>query len=172
MSTTNPNFDVLRAYIAGNEGYRTSVYTDTQGNKTVGIGFNLQQSGAQKQIENLGVNYQQLCSGQVVLTNGQVDSLFEDSVNNAIQGAQATVSNFSSLVPARQIVVVDMVFNLGESKFSGFHQMIAALEAGNWDEAATQMLNSLWYDQVGERGQRDVGSMKLGALLPMANNLS
>lgn len=37
--------------IAGHEGLRTKVYTDTRGTKTVGVGFNMQQKNAKKIFE-------------------------------------------------------------------------------------------------------------------------
>ncbi|KFI10739.1 glycoside hydrolase family protein [Vibrio coralliilyticus] len=172
MSETNPNFDVMRAYISENEGYRPTVYKDTQKNETIGIGYNLNQDGAKDTIEALGVNYQDLCDGAVSLTNTQINTLFEQSITTAIEGARQTVSNFSEIDPTRQIVVVDMVFNMGQPSFAGFKEMIAAVESSKWEEAAKQMQDSLWYKQVGERGVRDVQSMQQGALVPMPNRLS
>jgi hypothetical protein len=36
-------------------------------------------------------------------------------------------------------------------RFSGFIKLIAAVNAGKWDRAATEMKNSLWATQVGRR---------------------
>ncbi|MBN3492713.1 hypothetical protein [Vibrio neptunius] len=107
MSETNPNFDVMRAYISENEGYRTKVYADTKGNLTIGIGYNLEQQGARQAINALGVNYDELCEGRLSLTNAPIDTLFEQSMNTAINGARKTVNNFNLIKPARQIVVGD-----------------------------------------------------------------
>ncbi|MBU2755567.1 hypothetical protein HFU87_13045, partial [Acidithiobacillus sp. CV18-3] len=35
----------------------------------------------------------------------------------------------------------------------GFTQMLSALQAGNYEQAAKAMLDSLWYQQTGSRAQ-------------------
>lgn len=40
------------------EGTRKCVYTDSTGHKTIGVGFNLDQSGAKTAIEAVGANFE------------------------------------------------------------------------------------------------------------------
>ena len=46
-----------------------------------------------------------------------------------------------------------MLFNLGAYRFHGFKKMIAAIEQGDYEEAARQMMDSKWAAQVGVRAR-------------------
>jgi len=105
------NLDQTRAWIEHWEGRRNQTYDDTAGHPTVGVGFNLDASGAQGAIEALGLDYDQVRSGQQTLTDDQIDALLGQTVNAAIGGSRTAVSNFDALPDDKQIVVVDMVFN-------------------------------------------------------------
>jgi lysozyme len=51
-----------------------------------------------------------------------------------------------------QLVLASMVFNLGWPRFSRFKKMIAALEDRDYDQAAAEMEDSLWFQQIKSRG--------------------
>ena len=61
---------------------------------------------------------------------------------------------FHALDEVRQRVIINMVFNLGYAGVCKFKKMIAAIEDKNYTKASDEMVNSRWYDQVGERAQR------------------
>src|SRR5262245_26829935 len=148
--------------IAEYEGKRAHVYTDTAGHPTVGIGFNLDRDGAQPALEAVGANYNEVRAGSQDLSDEQISSLFQQDLNQAIDGATSAVSNFSNLNEPRQFVVVDMIFNLGQHGFSQFHHTIKAIESGEWESAGDHMKDSAWYGQVGIRAHKDVQMMKTG----------
>lgn len=53
----------------------------------------------------------------------------------------------------KQEVLVEMILNLGLSGFLGFRKTIAALRCGDFKTAATEMLDSRWHEQVGQRAR-------------------
>ena len=55
---------------------------------------------------------------------------------------------------AAQLVVANMMFNLGLPRFSKFKKMIRAIELGDWQSAADEMIDSKWYQQVTARARR------------------
>lgn len=71
-----------------------------------------------------------------------------------VQKVLASQAWFSNLSAIRQRVVTDMAFNLGTNGFFKFKKMIRAIENGNYNEAAKQMLDSKWSRQVGSRAIR------------------
>jgi lysozyme len=75
--------------------------------------------------------------------------LFDD-ISDARKDAR-TLAWFNDLDVVRQDVVLNMIFNMWLSRFSGFKKMIAALEKQDFEMAATQMLDSAWSQQVGKR---------------------
>jgi len=149
--------------IRNHEGCEYTVYKDTKGLLTIGIGFNLEAPGAQAICQNLGIDYAGICSGAVALTDDQVNAIFGIQLNTAVQQAQQIVTGFDALPDPVQAVVVDMVFNMGAVGFSEFHQTIAALNAQNYAAAANDMQQSAWYGQVGDRAVQDVAIVNAAA---------
>jgi GH24 family phage-related lysozyme (muramidase) len=147
------------AWIEHWEGRRYKTYTDTMGHPTVGVGFNLDANGAQAAIQALGLDYQQVRAGTQLLTDAQVDTLLQQTVNQAVSAAQTAVTTFNSVPGDKQIVIVDMVFNLGLAGFSKFLQTIKAINAQDWQTASQQMQQSAWFNQVGNRAKADVAVM-------------
>ena len=155
-----PDLDAIQKLIARHEGSRATVYVDTAGNPTVGIGFNLNRSNAQAAISAIGVDYDKLRAGVVSLTQAQITALFLSDVAGAISDARRLVSNFDALPSPQQQVVVDMIFNLGAAGFAEFKQTIAAIETGNFSLAAEDMIDSAWCGQVGTRCTDNVALMR------------
>ncbi|MGH9403863.1 MAG: glycoside hydrolase family protein [Terriglobia bacterium] len=154
---------------AGSSGPAGTAYADTMGHPTIGIGFNLDRPDAGEKIAAFGLNYNQVRTGQQSLTNDQINQLFTQDVNMAIGGARRIVPGFDTLPDPAQMVIVDMVFNLGPQGFAGFARTISALETQNWNAAATEMTNSAWYTQTGQRSKGDVGVIRqlaMGASAP------
>ena len=48
----------------------------------------------------------------------------------------------------------------------GFHLMIAAANKGDFEEAANQLKDSVWYSQVGDRGVELVEQLRTGQRRP------
>jgi lysozyme len=57
-----------------------------------------------------------------------------------------------------------MIFNLGPKGFAGFKNTIADIAAGNYESAASRMLQSKWATQVHNRAIRLAASMRTGIL--------
>src|ERR1700757_5545416 len=144
--------ETVRPIIVKHEGYRLHVYKDTLGIPTIGVGFNLQRQDARTLCQQCGANYDRLLSGEDSLTPAQCEFLFSQSVIGAIEWLTVRVfPKWKEFSIRRQAALTDMVFNLGQSRFSQFHQMISAINLGDWDEASTQAMHSEWATQVGER---------------------
>jgi len=115
------------------EGKRHHVYECSAGKLTVGVGRNL---------EDLG------------LSDGEIDFLLRNDLMRVQSELAMNVPCFLKLSETRQAVLMDMCFNLGISRFLQFQNMLTALEIGDYMEAATEMLDSRWAKQVGQRATR------------------
>ncbi len=145
----------LRDQISHHEGGRFKhVYLDnaTPRNRTIGIGFNLERGNARERIRAVGADYDKVLNGEADLTDAQIDALFDRDVHDAILGANKRLTNYQLLPKQARLVVVDMVFNLGEAGFGNFKILRAAIETRDWQRAADEMKNSRWYAQVKSRG--------------------
>ncbi len=147
------------AWIEHWEGRRNKTYIDTMGHPTVGVGFNLDANGARAAIAALGLDYAQVRAGTQLLTDPQIDTLLDQGLNLAVSDVHTPVPAFDSVPADKQIVVVDMIFNLGLAGFSKFVQAIKAIDAQDWQTASQQMQQSAWFNQVSDRAKADVDLM-------------
>lgn len=71
---------------------------------------------------------------------------------------------YANLSGRRQRAIVEMIYNMGLTRFSGFTQMIAALERGDYAAAAVEALDSKWArEDVGpSRSHRIADMLSLG----------
>lgn len=111
------------------EGFRTNSYLDTKNNWTIGVGHLL---GKSSEYRNIAWPPE-----KVVLT-------FIEDINASIFYVKKYIKNFDSLSPARQRVLISMMFNMGPGSFSGFKRMIAAINQYNYYKAYEEMLDSEW----------------------------
>ena len=146
------------------ESRETNVYTDSEGIKTIGVGFNLERADAEARITAVGANYQNILNGREGLNDNQINILlFEDLENIGVNGARNVVGNFDQLPYLARIVLADMAYNLGQTGLSNFTNMINAFEEDEPDyhTAANEMINSQWFRQVGRRGNHHVSTIRL-----------
>lgn len=130
----------LRAQLTEHEGRRLELYTDTVGKVTGGVGHNFTDNGISPAV---------------------CDLMLDEDIGRAINDLK-TFRWFNGLDDMRQRVLVDLVFNIGLPRLRGFRLMLAAVEAGDFEEASQQMLDSLWAHQVGHRAIRLAQMMATG----------
>ncbi len=68
----------------------------------------------------------------------------------------------TGLNQVRREVLLNMSFNMGHTTFKKFKLMWRAVKARDWEEAANQMLNSVWAEQVGIRADELADAMRRG----------
>jgi lysozyme len=148
----------LQQLLIKHEGWRNRVYLDTKGLPTVGVGFNMKAAGAKALMGSLGIDYINVLSGASLLTNVQVQELFDKSTNYAIATANVLVPSFPNLPDPVQMAITDMAFNLGYTGLEGFENFIAALSKTppDFSTAVTEMRNSLWARQLPVRSSDDI----------------
>lgn len=144
--------DKLAKQIVLHEGFESTVYKDTVGVPTIGVGFNLRRDDARAKIEQLGLDYDMVLAGQQTLSRQQAEKLAMDDIKMATRDAKDLFPNLGELDPVRQRVLIDMSYNLGKTRLAKFQRLRAAVERKDWDAAVVSMRNSLWFRQVKSRG--------------------
>ena len=122
--------DELTSLIARHEGKVLTMYTDTVGVPTIGYGHNLNEP----------------------ISEAAALQILSDDVAVAVNELDDRMDWWRDLPHPAQLVLASMVFNLGWPRFSRFKKMIAALEDRDYDQAAAEMEDSLWFQQVKSRG--------------------
>jgi GH24 family phage-related lysozyme (muramidase) len=142
------------------EGRRHRVYRDSRGNRTIGVGFNLDRAGAADDLKRVlpGVGYRALRRGEVSLTDAQIDVLLRQDAQRAIDTARRQVRGFDNLPLGVQLIVVDMTFNTGS--LHKWRQFKAALARQDYAAAADSMHRSLWRRQTGRRAEHLIQLMR------------
>lgn len=90
------------------------------------------------------------------------DRWLEDRIMQSEKDAQTLVVNYSSLSAVRQAVLIEMVYQMGREGVGHFHGMLGAIEAGDFELAANQGLDSLWARQTPSRAQDLMEKLRLG----------
>lgn len=156
-SFSTEEIEQLRSRIFLHEGERSSVYKDSRGISTIGIGFNLEQPKARDAIEHIGADFDDIASGKIGLTKEQIKVLSDISLANAIMQAEKLYPNLASLPYQKRAVVVDLAYNIGGEKLDNqFVKFCAALRDGNTDTAARELKGTKYARQVGKRAQRNI----------------
>jgi len=133
------------------EGIREYAYEDTEGNPTIGIGFNLADKDNKKILAGMGYNVKEVIAGKIRLTEPVIKQLYETSIAKATKDANNWLPNLSEQPEDVQKAVIDMSFNLGATKLAGFAKTREALINKDYQEASKQMMDSKWAKQVGKR---------------------
>ena len=128
----------VKQQLKKDEGLMLKPYRCSMGKLTIGYGYNLE-NGIPQEI---------------------ADMLFDISYNRAHKSAiRIMVDN--NIPPYQELhnILLQMCFQLGEMGTRAFKKMIAAIQRGDYKQAAAEMLNSAWHKQTPERCERLANEM-------------
>jgi len=129
---------------------------------SIGVGFNLNHPQADSLLRQIGTSKQALLNGGT-LNDKQIDFLLDKTLDTAIQDIRSLVPGFDSLPEPAQFALADMSFNLGKPRLMKFEKMLTAVNNGDLNTAADEMVDSLWYKQTGRRAVENVKRVKQAA---------
>ena len=127
--------DVLLRALKREEGFSAYCYMCPAGAHSIGYGRNIDGNGG------LGITE---AEGEMLLRN-DVARVFAEC---------ARYPWFDELDPARQAVVAQLAYQLGQTRLSGFVRMLAALAARDYQLASMELLDSRYATQVPNRAGR------------------
>ena len=144
------------------EGLRLQVYKDTLGIDTIGIGRNLEDRGITKEeLADLDIptiehvyEYGITEADAVYLAENDVQIVEEELVR-----AHPCVDRLDSV---RQLILMDMAFNMGVPRLCKFKKMWNAVHEEDFPTAAKEMLDSRWANQVKSRATKLANAMHNG----------
>ena len=117
------------------EGYMATCYFCTAGAHTVGYGRNISEGG-------------------IGISEEEAEYLLKNDVNRTIDEVRQRWPWFDDCDKAAREVMVELCFQLGAPRLSGFVKCLSALEAGDNDIAAAELLDSKFAKQVPARAAR------------------
>ena len=114
-----------------------------------GTGFNLEVQWDDELLEYLGVEDEDDIQE---ITQEQADYILDHEIGSYTDYiAELYAEAWETLSPLRREIVVQVCFNVGKAGIRKFRKMNNAIRAGDWEEAAAQMLDSKAAKQTGER---------------------
>jgi len=114
------------------EGVERKPYVDTVGKLTIGVGRNLDDVG---------------------LSDDEIEYLLSNDIKVASLELHMALPFTKLMDGVRHDALVNMVFNMGISRFKDFKKTIAYLERADYERASTEMMDSKWARQVGNRAK-------------------
>jgi lysozyme len=133
----------LEEMLIRHEGLKLKPYRCTAGKITIGVGRNIQDNGITEAEAKMMLRYD-------------------------IEVARIPLLKFKwfiNLNDARKDAIINMVFNLGLTKFLKFKDTIKFLESENYTQAAKEMRDSEWAKQVGLRAIELAKIIEIGKYL-------
>lgn len=131
----------FQAQLKEEEGLRLKPYQDTVGKLSIGYGRNLTDKG---------------------ISADEAEYLLVHDIQATMAAVSVRLPWFPRLDGVRQRVLLDMAYNQGLGGLLLFQDMLAAVERGDYETAAAEMLNSKWAEQVGSRATKLAEWMRSG----------
>lgn len=125
------------------EGVKTKLYKCPANKWTIGVGHNIEDNG---------------------LSLNCVNFIFDEDFTNCVKIAEAIFGKtfFNNLPADAKNVIVNMIFNLGGSRFETFKKMIRCIKNKDFVGASREIINSKAYTQNTKR-YRELATLMMGA---------
>ncbi|WP_299494664.1 glycoside hydrolase family protein [uncultured Shewanella sp.] len=193
MSLLNLKYQsLLKDLLIKHEGLVCEIYQCSVGKNTIGVGRNLDAQGLSiKEVEALITNndhrvdilhkdhmkmdemwtlaeiasdsehVKALCQGGITFEEALY--LLDNDIELVESQLLKNINFINKLDDIRKVVLCDMAFNLGMAGLLKFKRMLRAVELGNYQMAADEMLASKWARQVGQRAIDLADMMRSGS---------
>ena len=147
LPVSSNNHDLMTkgvAQIKRHEGLVLHAYNDSLGYLTIGYGRLIDKA------KHGGIS------------EAEAEYLLQNDVSIVLAALHRNIPFFDSLCVARQAVLVNMAFQMGIQGVQKFKKTLSLVEMGLYDEAADNMLKSLWAKQTPNRAAEMAQQMRTG----------
>jgi lysozyme len=139
--TESVDLNSVKDMIKKHEGLRLEPYKDSLGKWTIGYGH----------LITKGEKFDKI-------TKQEADELFDKDFEHHAKLASRT-PGWDKANKKQRAAMIDLAFNMGPSWHKKFPAFSKAANAGDWDTAAAELVNSRWYRQVKSRARTIVRMM-------------
>jgi lysozyme len=133
----NQEYNSEIAQIMNDESLRLNVYNDSLGNATVGFGH----------LVLPGESFDKITSHEAIAMLRRDYDVAKQSVESKYKWATGDV----------KLVLINMTYQMGPSRLAKFEKALMALQIGDYDLAAAELLDSVWASQAPNRAIRIAG---------------
>ena len=143
------NVEQLRKELETDEGCKHETYLCSQNVVTGGIGHMITEWDDEKYTE-VGVE----------ISEEQVKAWFNKDIESVLNDCELLYDDFDHLPEEAQLIIANMMFNLGRNRLGAFKGMKSGVDARDWNKAADEMVDSRWFEQVPNRAKRLVDRIR------------
>ena len=143
------DIDQLREQLIIDEGQVNEIYHDHLGYATFGIGHLVLEGDPEHGLA-VGTS----------VSEDRVVSCFAKDVETVVGDCKKLHDALDGYPQEVKQVIANMMFNMGLTRLSKFNKHNAALQSGDWKEAAVEGRDSRWYKQVTVRAERLMGRLE------------
>ena len=143
------DIEKLREEIEYDEGSVNKIYLDHLGLATFGIGHLVTEWDEEYGFE-VGTD----------VSEDRCIEAFNRDIKTVLSDCNKLYSDFDELPEEVQLIIANMMFNMGRPRLSKFKGMKRGVDAKDWNAAADEMVDSNWYKQVTKRAERLVVRMR------------
>lgn len=123
----------LHEQLIRDEGLRLKPYRDTVGKLTIGVGRNLDDEG---------------------ITQAEAEILEDNDIDTHTSSLLTALPWVMSLDAVRKAVLINICFNIGIHGLLEFKKTLTLIQESKFGDAAEELIDSKWADQVGSRATR------------------
>ena len=125
------------------EGCIDKIYADHLGFLTLGVGHLILDTDKEFKLD-IGTP----------VSEERINECLHNDIDIVCAELDRNMPWWNELDETRQRVLANMCFNLGCPRLKNFKNFLAALEAGDFETAGEEMMDSKWATQVGSRAVR------------------
>lgn len=133
------NRAAIADYVRRHEGLKRELYLDSEGKWTIGIGH---------------------CLDTKPISEQACLQIFNDDCVDVERECRVLTCEFDDLPQQAQLVLFDMVFQLGLEGVRGFKKMLIAIGERDWNKAADECLDSLYHRQTPSRCEENAQMLR------------
>lgn len=124
------DFDLLKKRLVDFEGLVLKPYHCSQNYLSIGVGRNLDSNG---------------------ISEEEAMYLLDNDIHKVIEQLDKQWEVWRTFPDAAKYVCIDVAFNMGINTWMSFRKTRAYMELGEWEKAASEILDSKYAEQVGRR---------------------
>ena len=143
MRNKDIDIEQLREQLMVDEGVVYEIYNDHLGYATFGIGH-LVLEGEPEHGLSVGIP----------VSEDRVNECFVKDLQSVVEDCKKLHDAWDGYPEEAKQIIANMMFNMGLTRLSKFNRHNAALQCGDWKEAAKEGRDSRWYKQVTNRAER------------------
>jgi len=124
------DFDLLKKRLVDFEGLEKKLYFCKTNHPTIGVGRELSKNG---------------------ISEEEAMYLLDNDIHKVIEQLDKQWEVWRTFPDAAKYVCIDVAFNMGINTWMSFRKTRAYMELGEWEKAASEILDSKYSEQVGRR---------------------